>query len=152
MEKYESKQVTVARPADQLFAVVTDFRLFGPVVQDKVEAWEATQDECSFRVQGFVIRLRIEEAEPCKMVKIVSAEGTPIQFAFWIQMAALDGNTTRVKLTLHIELNFMLKMMIGGKIQEALDTMADQLAQASNFPEGTFPGGGFTNTPSGPVN
>ena len=37
-----------------------------------------------------------------------------------------------MRMVLHVELNMMMRMMIGGKIQEAMDKMAEQIAAALN--------------------
>ena len=37
-----------------------------------------------------------------------------------------------MRLVLHIELNMMMKMMIGGKIREAMDQIADKIAESFN--------------------
>ncbi len=39
---------------------------------------------------------------------------------------------TRLRLVLHIELNMMMKMMIGGKLQKAVDQIAEGIANALN--------------------
>ena len=35
-----------------------------------------------------------------------------------------------MRLVLHIELNMMMKMMIGGKLQDAIDQIAEGIAKA----------------------
>lgn len=135
LEKYESKQVRILRPAELVYTTLSDFSNFTPILQDKVEGWQATQDECSFKVKGFSVKLRIIEREPFKVVKISAAEGSPFDFAFWLQLQEICAEPqydTRMRLVLHIELNMMLKMMVAGKIQEALDQIADQIAMSFN--------------------
>ncbi len=67
----------------------------------------------------------MEERIAPKHVKIVGDEGgVPIDFAFWIQLQPA-GPDTRMRLVLHIELNMMMKMMIGGKLQTAVDQIAE---------------------------
>jgi carbon monoxide dehydrogenase subunit G len=39
---------------------------------------------------------------------------------------------TRMRLVLHAELNMMMRMMIGGKLQKALDQIAEAMAKAMN--------------------
>ncbi|MDR0510795.1 MAG: polyketide cyclase [Rikenellaceae bacterium] len=132
MEKYESKQVQIRRPAVQVYAVASDFTNFTPMVQDKVENWEATADRCSFRVKGFALSLEIAEKNPPETVKIISSEGSPLPFTFWLQLREMTPDDTRMKLTLHAELPMMVRMMIGGKLQEALDMMAQRIAESFN--------------------
>ena len=85
-----------------------------------VEEWQATEDSCSFKAKGFTVKLRMEEREPGKYVKVVGDDGgVPMDFAFWIQLHEVSAADTRLRLVLHIELNMMMKMMIGGKLQGA---------------------------------
>ncbi len=58
--------------------------------------------------------------------------GVPVDFAFWIQLQEVAPDDTRIRLVLHIELNMMLKMMVGNKLQSALDKIAEGIAQAMN--------------------
>ena len=108
------------------------FDNFTPVLKDRVEEWQATEDSCSFKVKGFTASMRIIDREEPKLVKIVSGESTPMDFTFWFQLHEVDPTDTRMRMVLHVELNMMMRMMIGGKIQEAMDKMAEQIAAALN--------------------
>ena len=132
MEKYESKQVRILRPAALIYETLSDFSRFTPILKDKVEKWEATADECSFMVKGFSMKLRIVEREPNKTVKVTGGEGSPFDFFFWLQLQPVAEADTRMRLVLHIELSLMMRMMVGGKIQEALDQIATQIAASFN--------------------
>lgn len=132
MERYESKQVQIHRPAMDVYLAVSDFRHFTPMLEDKVEGWEATEDTCSFRVKGIPARLRMAERDPGKLIKMVGEEGSPVDFAFWLQLVSVDESDTRMRLVLDVELNTMLKMMVGGKLKDGMDLIADQIAEAFN--------------------
>ena len=132
MEKYESKQVQINKPASRIYPVLSDFSNFTPILQDKVEDWEATPDTCSFTVKGFKVGLRIVEREQDSFVKIEGEDGSPFAFTFWVQLKETAADDTRLRLVLHVNLNMMMKMMIGGKISSALDQVADQIAQSFN--------------------
>ncbi len=98
----------------------------------RVEDWQADADTCSFKVKGFTARLRIVEREPFSTVKIKGEDGSPFDFTFWIQLKEVAPDDTRMRLVLHAEMNMMVKMMIGKKLQEALDQIADAIAQGLN--------------------
>ncbi len=132
MEKYESKQQQVRRSAEQIYAVISDFRNFTPMLQDRVEEWQAEENSCSFKAKGMTLRLRIVDKEPNKVVKISGDEDMPLDFAFWFQMKEVAPYDTRIRLVLHAKLNMMMKMMIGGKIQKGVDEMVEQIAAAMN--------------------
>ncbi len=131
MQKYESKQHQILLPAEQIYSVISRFDSLTPAVGDKVEEWQADADRCSFKAKGFTVKLRFDERVAPKQVKIVGDEGgVPIDFAFWIQLHSVSPYDTRFRLVLHAELNMMMKMMIGGKLQTGLDQVAEGIAQA----------------------
>ena len=133
MEKYESKQQQINHPAALIFPIISRMDLMTPAIQDKVEEWRADEDSCSFKVKGFNVGLRIAERVENKHVKIVGDEGgIPIDFAFWIQLKEVAPKDTRVRMVMHAELNMMMKMMIGGKIQKSIDDAVTQLAASLN--------------------
>ncbi|MBR4995460.1 MAG: polyketide cyclase [Alistipes sp.] len=135
LEKYESKQQQILKSADRIYPFISRFDMLTPALQDKVDEWQADEDSCSFKVKGFTVKLRIVEREQNKLVKISGDdEGTaaPIDFTFWLQLHQVSDNDTRIRLVLHAELNMMMRMMIGGKIQGGLDKAVEGLATAFN--------------------
>ena len=132
LEKCESKQQQILRPASQIYAVVSRFDNFTPILKDKVEEWQADEDSCSFKVKGFTMSLRMIDREEPKFVKIVGEGVTPVDFTFWLQLHEVTPTDTRIRLVLHVELNMMMRMMIGGKLQKALDQIVEQIAQGFN--------------------
>ncbi len=134
LEKYESKQQQILKPASRIFPFISRFDMLTPALQDKVEEWKATEDTCSFKVKGFNVALMIEERVENKHVKITGdpSSGVPIDFSFWIQLHEASENDTRIRMVLHAELNMMMRMMIGSKIQGGLDKAVEGLAMAFN--------------------
>ena len=132
MEKYTSKQVQIRRPDAVIYTILSDFNNFTPILADKVEGWNVEGDTCSFKVKGFTLRLRMVDKEPNKTVKVTGDDGSPFPFTFWVQLKGLAPDDTRMRLTLHVELNMMMKMMIGSKLQKAIDQIAEQIATSFN--------------------
>ena len=134
LEKYESKQQQIFKPAARIFPFISRFDMLTPALQDKVEEWSATEDTCSFKVKGFTVALRIVERVENKHIKIAGDDGVgiPIDFSFWIQLHEVSESDTRIRMVLHAELNMMMRMMVGSKIQGGLDKAVEGLAQAFN--------------------
>lgn len=142
--RYTSKQVQIAKRDEDIFRVLSNFEHFSPIVADKVEGWEATEESCRFRVKGIPVGLRMVEREPNKLIKVCADDsaggGTAaIPLTFWVQLKdTTQGGIgdaaaqTHMRLVLEIELNMMMKMLVGGKIQGALDSIAEQIATAFN--------------------
>lgn len=131
MQEYISKQQQIFRPAEHIFAVISRFDNLTPAVADKVEDWEATERTCSFKAKGFTVRLLIDELEEPKHVKIIG-DGVPMDFAFWIQLHKVSDTETRLRLVLKVELNMMMKMMLGSKLEKGIDQVAEGIAKAMN--------------------
>lgn len=74
------------------------------------------------------VGMRIILREPYKTIKF-QAENTPFEVNFWIQIKQVATNDTRIKLTLRAELPTMVKMMLGNKLQEGINQIADMLAR-----------------------
>ncbi len=129
MQEYISKQVQLLRPANVIYEAISRFDRLTPAVADRVEEWQATEESCSFKVKGFTVRLRMAERVEPKHVKI-TGDGVPMDFAFWVQLHPVSECDTRLRLVLHAELNMMMRMMIGSKLQQALDQIADGIAAA----------------------
>lgn len=132
MEKYESKQQRILRPAQTIYDAVCDFRNFTPMLQNRVEGWNATEDSCSFKAKGFDIGLNIVDKQAPKYIKIKGYDSVPMDFTFWLQLQPVAEYDTRMRIVLHADLNMMMRMMIGKKLQEALDQIAAQIAEAFN--------------------
>ena len=141
MEKYESKQHRIQRSAEQVYAVLSDFRNFTPLLQGHVDQWEATENQCSFKVQGITMRLVIVDKQPGDYIKFSGDDGSPFDFTFWVQMKEVAPYDTRFRLVLHANLNMMMKMMLGSKLRDGIETMAKHMADAFNgiIPEGFDP-------------
>ena len=132
MEKYESKQQQIRRSAEQIYTALASFNNFTPMIQDKVEEWSAEDDHCSFKLKGMTVKLRMVEREPYKLIKIQGDELNPVDFTFWLQLKEVAPYDTRMRIVVHAELNMMMRMMIGKKLQGAVDQMAEAIAAALN--------------------
>lgn len=116
----------------------TDLRNFAQMVpagQFKAEI-EADYDTLSVVVQGFRVSVRVDEREPYRLIRIGSAE-SPVEFVgvLHFEPSAVPGRTD-FWIDLDANLNFVMKTMLGGKVQAMLDKMVDSLVDVS---EGRMP-------------
>ena len=132
MEKYESKQHQILRPAEQIYNVISDFRNFTPALNGRVDGWTADENQCSFKFKGITMRLCMVDKVPNDYVKISGDDRSPMEFTLWMQMKQVADYDTRIRLVLHAKLNMMMRMMLGSKLQKGLDEMAAQMARAFN--------------------
>lgn len=133
MKEYISKTVRINRMSADVFAFLSDLSLFSQAIpKDKVEDWNATPDECTFKVKGMQMGIRIIEREPYKTVKFTGNLAFPSEFFLWIQLKEVAAYDTRMRIVLHAKLNMVMKMLLKGKIQNGIDQMAEQIANAFN--------------------
>lgn len=139
MNTYESKQKQLLKSQEQVFDMLADMRKLKKYAdalpeehKSKVKDLEFEQDTISFSVQpvGRVV-LRIVDREVPKMLKF-GADNFPITFNFWIQLVGVSEYDTRMKLTLKADIPFMLKPMIGNKLDMGIEQMADMIATIVN--------------------
>ena len=142
MTEYKSKKATVSKAPYQLYMAFVDMRNFIQFLpEDKKEGVSADYDSIPATVQGFPIGIKVAERVPYSRLEFKD-DGAP--FPFCIKMhfdAASDPYKTDFQITLEAELNFMMKMLLGSKLQEAMDKMVDGLAAMSEgrMPEGFDP-------------
>ena len=135
---YTSKHGQVSKRPEELFMAFTDMRNFAQMVpQDKVKAEiTADFDNLTATVQGFRIGVRVDERQPYRLIRIGSSE-SPVEFVgvLHFEPSTLPGRTD-FWIDLDANLNFMMKTMLGSKLQQVIDKMVDSLVDAS---EGRMP-------------
>ena len=143
MTQIESKHGTVSRQPYELYMSMTDLSNFVRILpEDKRDMISADYDTLTATVQGFNIGVKVHERVPYSRIELVDF-GAP--FAFHIVMhfepAADNPYHTDFWISVEADLNLMMKMMLSGKMKEALDKMVDGLVDASNgkMPEGFDP-------------
>jgi len=157
MSKYESGIKLINATVEQVYAKLSNLENLRPILDNaqsneavKAQMEAAGQDPSQLEKLKDVrltadsiaipapmvgeISLRIIEREENKTVKF-ETEQSPICANMWIQVLptsevitaeGLPG--TKMRLTLKADLNPMLKMMIGNKLEQGIDKFADMLA------------------------
>lgn len=133
MTSYESEIKTISSNEEVVFNVLSDLSRLESVRDklpaDKVSGLNISKDCVRFTINGVgEIGFRIINKEPFKTIKFES-EQLPFVVNVWIQLKQVAENDTRMKLTLRAELPTMIKMMLGNKLGEAINKMADGLSQ-----------------------
>ncbi len=149
--RYTSKHGTVSRPPYELYMSFADMRNFLQMLpEDKKQGVTADFDTLDATVQGFHIGVRVKSRVPYSLIEIEDREA-PFHFNVALHF---DATGHPAKTDFHIEvaaeINLMLKMVLGSKIQGALDKLVDSLVDVSEgrMPEGFDPSqfpSGFNN-------
>ena len=143
MTNIESKHGTVSRQPYELYMSMTDLSNFKRMLpEDKAAMIEADYDTLTATVQGFNIGVKVHERVPYSRIELVDF-GAPFAFHIVVHIdpAPADAYKTDFWISVEADLNLMMKMMLSGKVKEALDKVVDGLVDASNgkMPEGLDP-------------
>jgi len=136
METYESPIQTLTCSQAAAYTKLSDLRNLEAVKdripQDKVKDMTCDIDSCSVTVDpvGQLV-LRIVERQPDHTIKF-SADKSPIDFNLWIQLKETSENDTRMKVTLKADIPFMIKAMIGSKVDGFVKQFAEMIATVLN--------------------
>ena len=96
----------------------------------KLDNFQATADECSFSISPVgKVGIQIIEREPSKLIKLASGPTVPFQFNCWIQLTPIDNVSCKIRITLHAELNPMIKMLVNKHLKKGVDQIADALTK-----------------------
>lgn len=119
------------------FVDMRNFLQFLP--EDKKAGVEAYYDTISATVQGFKIGVMVKNRTPYSSIEFID-NGAPFRFGGTLHFDAVPNNPSKTDfhIEFHAELNLMMKMMLGGKIREAMNKLVDGLVAMS---EGRMPEG-----------
>ena len=130
--KYESSVKSVNSPVDAVYNTLSDLnnieRVKDRIPADRVKDIKFDRDSCSLRVDPVgEVKFIICDREENKTDKF-TAENSPLPVFIWIQMLPVTTTTSKIKVTCHLELNMFLRGMVGNKIKEGIERIADTLA------------------------
>ena len=93
-----------------------------------LENLECTPDTVSTTVSPVgKIELGVVLREPFKCVKMETLQ-SPIKLTLWIQIVSTGDSTCKIKLTADADLNFFMAKMVEKPFTEAIEKLADLLA------------------------
>ena len=137
MTTYECELKPISSSEEVVSNILSDVNNLGKLndntsLTDKIKDLEFDTDSCSFAVNGFGrVGLRIIERTPLNNIKMAS-ENAPVSFNIDIYIHQIAENQTTLQLMLNAKLPAMIKMMVGNKLQEGVNAIADLLAKSLN--------------------
>ena len=138
----KSKKGVVSKLPHELYMAFTDMRNFMQFLpEDKKEGVTADYDSIHATVQGFNIGVKVADRVPYSKIEFQD-DGAPFQFKLKMHFdPSSDPYKTDFQIVLNAELNMMMKMLLGSKLQTAMDQMVDGLVAMSEgrMPEGIDP-------------
>lgn len=140
---YSSKHGVVSKSPFELYMSFVDMRNFVNMLpEDKKQGITADFDTLKFSVQGFNIGVKITTRSPYSRIEFDDNDA-PFHFhvTLWFDPVSNFPDKTDFHIDVFADLNLMMKMMLGSKIQQALDKIVDSLVDVSEgrMPEGIDP-------------
>ena len=143
INKYVSDVNIINHNNEIVFNYLSDFNKLGSFFNENllsqisqqipngsIEDFKSDTDSCQFTISssgeaGF----RIIERENPKMIKITGEGKIPFELYFWIQIIPTSAYQCKMRLTLHANLNMMMKMVVGKKMKEGINKLAEALTR-----------------------
>lgn len=128
MTRIESKQVRIARSAQELYDFLQDMGNFQQLLpQDRISEWKSDGRSCSFKVQGAAtIGLQLDSGTPNTLVRMKSTERSPFPFTLDVHLVEDNGNTNAHQV-FEADLNPVIKMMVEKPLKNLFDHIADKM-------------------------
>jgi hypothetical protein len=138
----KSKRAVVSKAPYELYMLFVDMRNFVQMLpEDKKAGVEADFDSIHASVQGFNIGVKVNDRVPYSKI-VYEDDGAPFKFTMALHFdPASDPYKTDFQIVLDADLNFMMKTLLGSKLQDGLDKVVDALVAMSEgrIPEGVDP-------------
>ena len=132
MTKFESSVKVIPYSQERVYEKLADLSNLEAIKdrlpEDKVKNMSFDTDTLSFNVDPVgQLTLRIIEREPSKCIKFETTN-SPLPFNMWIQLVAVSEEECKLKVTIGLEINPIMKAMVQKPLNEGLEKMADMLS------------------------
>lgn len=132
MTKIESSVKLIPYSQERVFNKLSDLNNIESVKDkipaDKIQDLSFDTDTISVSVPpAGNITLKVVEREPFKCVKFETVS-SPMPFNLWIQIVEASADESKIKLTIGLDINPIMKSMIQKPLQDGLEKIATMLA------------------------
>ena len=150
MSMKESRSVkNISAPVERVYATLSNLENLRPLIEraqndeglrekmrqagqgnalEQLKDIEITADSIAIPTPMFgTISMCIIEREEGKCIKFETQQ-SPVKANLWIQTLPVSSDQSKMKLTIDADIPFMLKAMMGGKLKDGVEKIADALA------------------------
>lgn len=129
--KIDSNKVIINANQATVFNYLTDFNNIKELLpQDKISDWQASTDDCSFKIQNAaIIPLVKDTVEPNGKINIKSGEKAPFPFTLEVFIEEQSEDKSLAYLKFEGEINAFLKMMVVKPLTNLFNYMADRIQE-----------------------
>lgn len=133
MAQYESSTYRIPYSQERVYAKLEDLSnlesLKEKLPQDKVKNFSCNRDSVTAEISPIgKVTLNVVEREIPKCVKFAT-ENSPLPFNMWVQVIPDGEETSKMRVVVKAEINFMLKGMIEKPLKDALEKIGDVLSK-----------------------
>lgn len=139
METYRSEKNVIDFNIEVIYSKLSDPRVFKAHIDRNIDRLpqEAREhlDKVKFEDDGIsvespmgALKLSVSESVEPTMVKYV-AQSSPVPFGVTVNLEPIDDTHTQAVTELNIDIPFMLKAMVGGKLSEGALKMGEMIAK-----------------------
>lgn len=130
MTTFESEKVGINASCEEVFSFLSDFRNLKQVMPEQIVNWKASEDTCSFSIQGMAdLSMRQASKSKCKNIHIVSDGHNPIDYSMDYFFREKGASACEVTVILDAELNAFLKTVASRPLQNLVDMIAGKLKE-----------------------
>lgn len=135
MAEYKSKPVTVGRSAEYIADKFVDLSSFGQALDSMSEADRAKVGDVKFEKDSITIdtkqvgtiSFKVTERSPKRVV--MNAVGSPVPLDLSVNLTPLGEDSTEIVTAIDVEIPAMLRPLIGGAMQKAVDQFGVLMAK-----------------------
>lgn len=150
MSMKESSSVkNISAPVERVYATLSNLENLRPLIEraqndeglrekmrqaeqenalEQLKDIEITADSIAIPTPMFgTISMHIIEREEGKCIKFETQQ-SPVKANLWIQTLPVSSDQSKMKLTIDADIPFMLKAMVGSKLKDGVEKIADALA------------------------
>jgi len=132
MSKYESSVKQIPYSQQAVYQMLSDLnnieRVRDRIPEDKLQDITFDHDSVAVAVPPIgQVELRVCEREEPKCIKFEAGQ-SPLPFNLWLQILPVSDETSKMKVTLKADIPLMLGAMVGSRLQEGVEKLADLLA------------------------
>ncbi len=133
MEDIKGRTVVINKPAYAIYSAFSNLdnlkTSLPEQLRDKVTIGD---DTITASVQGFSLGVKVHSRTPFSRIDFEQYGQSPFPFLASFFMEPSGDNATFFHIELHAQLGTMMKMMIGKRLQEAVDKLTDGIASAAS--------------------
>lgn len=123
-----SRTSTINHPSADIFNYLSNLdNLQHLLPRGKYSDWQGSEDNCSFKIQGFKIPLEKVELVENQAIRMKTAMGSPVDFDLNIIFTDNGDGTTQGQVISDLRVNMFLKGMIKKPLTSLFEYMAERL-------------------------